>query len=269
VGEIISDVSFGVSSRRIDLRKTIQALDERVTLGYHTYPNIPLNALVDALLARSFPARCPLPVKPHAYPKGLKADDAEIAPDDIARAVNDLMAEMRRFPIASDMGDCLFTAMDIDNTSLVAPAYYASMGFGVPAGLGLQVACGERPLILVGDGAFQMTGAELGNCARYGWDPIVIVFNNASWEMLRAFQPESRFNDLADLNYADFARGLGGNGMRVRTRRELRDALRKAAATRGRFQLIDVAMPRGVVSSTLRRFVEGLKRPSPVSAARS
>ena len=95
------------------------------------------------------------------------------------------------------------------------------MGFGVPAGLGVQAATGERPLILVGDGAFQMTGWELGNCRRYGWDPIVIVFNNASWEMLRTFQPESRFNDLDDWNFAEVAPALGGDGVRVRTRREL------------------------------------------------
>ena len=54
------------------------------------------------------------------------------------------------------------------------------MGFGVPAGLGVQAATGRRPLVLLGDGAFQMTGWELGNCRRYGWDPIVLVFNNRS-----------------------------------------------------------------------------------------
>jgi indolepyruvate decarboxylase len=263
VGEIISDVSFGVSSRRIDLRKTIQALDGRVTLGYHTYESIPLDSLVDALLGRRFAARRAPAVAAHAYARHLPVDDSAIAPDDIARAVNDLMADVRRFPIASDMGDCLFTAMDIDNTSLVAPAFYASMGFGVPAGLGLQVASGERPLILVGDGAFQMTGAELGNCSRYGWDPIVIVFNNSGWEMLRAFQPQARFNDLADWRYAELAASLGGVGTRVRTRRELADALRKAAANRGRFQLIDVVMARGARSHTLKRFVEGILRNAP------
>ena len=40
-------------------------------------------------------------------------------------------------PIAADMGDCLFTAMEIANAPLVAPGYYAGMGFGVPAGLGV------------------------------------------------------------------------------------------------------------------------------------
>jgi indolepyruvate decarboxylase len=91
-----------------------------------------------------------------------------------------------------------------------------------------------------------MTGWELGNCRRYGWDPIVIVFNNASWEMLRTFQPESAFNDLDDWRFADMAAGLGGEGVRV--------------TTRGRFQLIEAMIARGVLSSTLSRFVNAVKR---------
>jgi indolepyruvate decarboxylase len=134
------------------------------------------------------------------------------------------------------------------------------MGFGVPAGLGLQAATGQRPLILVGDGAFQMTGWELGNCQRYGWDPIVLVFNNASWEMLRTFQPESSFNDLSHWGFAEMAGGMGGDGVRVNTRAELKAALEQAMATRGRFQLIDITIPSGVLSQTLARFVAGVKR---------
>ena len=136
-------------------------------------------------------------------------------------------------PMTADMGDCLFTAMEIENTALAAPGYYAGMGFGVPAGIGVAAATGERPLILVGDGAFQMTGWELGNCRRYGLDPIVVLFNNCSWEMLRVFQPESKFNDLSDWNFAAIAPSLGGHGERVTTRRELRDALEAAVARRG------------------------------------
>ena len=260
LGVIISDTNFGVSARKIDLRHTIRAQDGAVTLGHHTYASLPLAALVDALLAR-IPARAaPAPGVAIAYPRGLVADDASLRPADIACAINDLMAARGRMPIATDVGDCLFTAMDIDHTSLVAPGYYASMGFGVPAGLGVQAASGERPLILVGDGAFQMTGWELGNCRKYGWDPIVIVLNNASWEMLRTFQPESRFNDLDDWNFAAVAPALGGDGVRVRTRREFKAALDAALAARGRFQLIEAMIPRGVLSDTLARFVAGVKR---------
>ncbi|WP_332674816.1 indolepyruvate/phenylpyruvate decarboxylase [Aromatoleum sp.] len=260
LGVIISDTNFGVSSRQIDLRKTIQALDQRVSLGYHTYADIPLDAFVDALLERAAePARA-VPVERRSYPRGLKADAEPITPNDIAIAINDLMDAHGRMPIAADTGDCLFTAMDIEPTALVASAYYATMGFGVPAGLGLQAASGQRPLILVGDGAFQMTGWELGNCRRYGWDPIVLILNNSSWEMLRTFQPESEFNNLDDWGFASMAAGLGGDGLRVRTRAELRDALEHAIATRGRFQLIEAMIPRGVLSDTLARFVAGVKR---------
>jgi indolepyruvate decarboxylase len=129
----------------------------------------------------------------------------------------------------------------------------------VPAGLGAAAATGERPLILVGDGAFQMTGFELGNCRRYGWDPIVIVFNNMSWEMLRVFQPESRFNDLDDWGFARLADALGGRGTRVTTRAELAGALTAAYSSRGRFQLIEAILPRGTTSDTLARFVNGVK----------
>ncbi len=264
LGEIICDTNFAVSETKIDMRKTIQALDGRVTIGYHTYDDLPLAALVQRMLERLHVHEQAFPVAAQSFPRGLPADDESITPTDIATAVNDLMAQHGKMPIASDMGDCLFTAMEIEHTALVAPGYYATMGFGVPAGLGLQAATAERPLILVGDGAFQMTGWELGNCQRYGWDPIVLLFNNASWEMLRTFQPESSFNDLGHWGFAEMAAGMGGDGVRVNTRRELKAALDKAMATRGRFQLIDITIPRGVLSETLARFVAGVKRLSSV-----
>lgn len=267
LGVILSDTNFAVSEKRIDIRKAIVACDGEVHLGYHVYPEIPLAALVEALLARPPARRSPMQVARAVYPRGLIADDAAVTPKDIATAVNDLMAQHGKFPIASDVGDCLFTAMDIEHTALVAPGYYATMGFGIPAGLGLQAATGQRPLILVGDGAFQMTGWELGNCRRYGWDPIVLVFNNASWEMLRTFQPESRFNDLDTWEFAEMAPGLGGEGRRVHTRRELKAALDHAFANRGCFQLIEIMIARGVLSETLQRFVAGVRRLSAATHA--
>jgi len=217
---------------------------------------------VDALLERARPALNVPVFSPCAavYPRILQADDEAISPSDIARAVNDAMDKHGLMPIASDIGDCLFSALDMENTALVAPGYYATMGYGVPAGMGLQASGGPRPLVLVGDGAFQMTGWELGNCQRYGWDPIVIVFNNCSWEMLRTFAPQATFTDLSDWRFADMAAPLGGDGYRVSTRRELGSALAAALETRGRFQLIEAMIPRGVLSETLAAFVAGVRR---------
>ncbi len=260
LGVIVSDTNFGVSAHQVDYRRSIHAFDGRVTLGFHVYPKIPLEALVDALLQRVQGSDPATRATRHAYSTGLIADQATVGPSDIACAVNDLFAAEGMMPIAADAGDCLFAALEIEPTALAAPGYYASMGFGVPAGLGIQANTGLRPLILVGDGAFQMTGWELGNCQRYGWDPIVIVFNNQSWEMLRVFQPESAFNNLSDWNFAQLAAGLGGEGVRVATRASLQAALRGAFTRRGRFQLIEVMIPRGAISGTLQRFVTGLRR---------
>lgn len=260
LGVILSDTNLGVSTQSLATRNIIHAEDEQVRLGYRSYSNIPLSALIDGIIERLPTRHAEQALKAEAYPTGLQADDESIEPTDIARAVNDLMNSYSRMPIASDMGDCLFTALDIENTELVAPGYYATMGYGIPAGLGVQAATGRRPLILVGDGAFQMTGWELGNCRRYGWNPIVLLFNNTSWEMLRTFQPESSFNDLDDWQYAAQAAALGGKGKRVVSRRELSSALNEAVNYTETFYLIEIMLERGVLSNTLRRFAEGVRR---------
>ncbi len=260
LGVIVCDTNFAVSEKSIDMRKTILAFDAEVSIGHHTYSQVPMAALVDHMLLRLEASQRRATVARQAYPRDLEADGGQVTPRDIATAVNDLMATHGRMPMACDVGDCLFTAMDIEHTALVAPGYYATMGFGIPAGLGLQAETGQRPLILVGDGAFQMTGWELGNGRRYGWDPIVLVLNNASWGMLRTFQPESQFTDLDEWDFSAMAAGMGGDGVRVRTRAQLKAALDRAMATRGRFQLIEIMLERGVLSPALERFVAGVKR---------
>ncbi|MBR0734570.1 indolepyruvate/phenylpyruvate decarboxylase [Bradyrhizobium japonicum] len=271
LGVIVSDTNFALSQRQLDAQRTMLAVGREVRVGHHVYRNVPIGYLVDELVRRAprrnKPAGRKRLVLP--YPRGLAADDRPIAPSDVAAAINDLFDRHGKMPMAADMGDCLFVAMEIDNTALAAPGYYAGMGFGVPAGIGVAVATQRRPLVLVGDGAFQMTGWELGNCRRYDLDPIVVLLNNRSWEMLRAFQPESAFNDLDDWHFAKIAPALGGTGERVTTRREFAAALERAVQNRGRFALIEVMLPRGRTSDTLARFVAGFKAvraPAPADA---
>ncbi len=261
LGVILCDTNFGVSQQQIDMRFAIHAFDGAVRLGHHVYPGVSLEALVDALLKRGKRLGDAATVAA-TYPTGLKADAQPIRPIDIATAVNDLYRRHGAMPIASDMGDCLFTAMDIAHTAIVAPGYYATMGPGIPFGLGLEAASGRRPLILVGDGAFQMTGWELGNCRRYGWNPIVLVFNNTAWGMLKAFQKDVGYNDLDDWKFAEMASGLGGKGVRVATRKALAAALEEAVADASQFRLIEIMIPRGELSRTLERFTGAIAKKS-------
>jgi len=164
-GVIVSDTNFGVSEGRIDVRNCVLAADRAVTMGFHRYGNVPLAALVDELVRRVADRPLRSAGRAQQYPRGLVADEAPIAPLDIARAVNDLFARSGGCPWRAIRGIACSRRSKSRTPSSWPPGYLRHHGFGVPAGLGVQAATGQRPVILVGDGAFQMTGWELGNCA--------------------------------------------------------------------------------------------------------
>ncbi len=258
LGVILSDTNLGVPAHRLDLRRVIHAFNGEVRVAHHVYPHLPLRDLVIELSKLDIRRELNLLPKTTVARRRFLADGRPVEPSDIAAAINEFFLRHGSMPLACDIGDSLFVSLEIDYVDLVAQGYYASMGFAVPAALGIQAASGKRPLVLVGDGAFQMTGWELGNCQRYGLDPIVVVLNNRSWEMLRVFDPDAHFNDLSDWHFADMAPSLGGIGCRVRTRAELEAALEAAWKARGKFQIVEVMLDRGATSDSLRRFVVAL-----------
>jgi indolepyruvate decarboxylase len=133
------------------------------------------------------------------------------------------------------------------------------MGFAIPAALGVQIASGRRPLVLVGDGAFQMTGPEIAHAPAYGCDPIVVLFNNSRWEMLQAFFPDATYNSTVTWPFARLAEIWGGRGLEIRSPRQLRDGLDRAWQE-DRFTLLEVALQPGDISPILQGFVAAFKR---------
>ena len=114
-------------------------------------------------------------------------------------------------------------------TEYLSPAYYTSMGFAVPAALGAMVARPKlRPIVLVGDGAFQMTGMELSSIVRNGFCPVVIVLDNEGYGTERMLLPgDHPFNDVRPWHYSKLPEVLGaGKGYEVRTRGRLRPSPR-------------------------------------------
>lgn len=118
----------------------------------------------------------------------------------------------------------------------------ATMGPGVPYGIGAKFAHPDRPVIVfAGDGAMQMNGmAELITIKRYWqeWgDPRLIVailhnndLNQVTWEM-RAMANSPKFaesQNLPDIDFAGFAASLGLNAMAIKDPDELSDAWRSA-----------------------------------------
>jgi indolepyruvate decarboxylase len=109
---------------------------------------------------------------------------------------------------------------------------------------------------MVGDGAFQMTGMELLTARRLGLNPIVILLNNGVYGSLRAMgHQDSSFVNIANLDYAEFARVLGGQGFAVETGQQLREALRTARQL-DTFSILDVRLAPDDVSPALARLGE-------------
>ena len=135
------------------------------------------------------------------------------------------------------------------------------MGFAVPASIGAQLARPKlRPLVLVGDGAFQMTGMELATVVRYGLNPIVVVLNNRGYGTERHMQ-DGPYNDLSFWRYHRIPEVLGaGRGFLVRTESELDHALRAAEAHDDSFCLLDVQLEPRDQSPALQRLAARLAK---------
>ena len=103
-------------------------------------------------------------------------------------------------------------------------------------------------MLLIGDGAAQLTVQELGTFAREGLAPVVVVVNNDGYTVERAIHGESAYyNDIAGWRWTDLPRVLGAHNalaVRVSTYGELDDALSAAAAAQDQMVLIEAVLPR-------------------------
>ncbi len=264
LGERISDTGLGISADFIKPATTLVCALRGVFIGHHRYEGTPLDRLLPKLLELASPGQHVVPSA--AQGRSISAEVLEPFNEDEPLRVRHVIACLNRFlathadiPVVADTGDALFATVDIRSRWCVAPAYYATMGFAIPAAIGVEIASGHRPLILVGDGAFQMTGMEISNCPRLGLKPIVIVFKNERWQMLQAFVPEARYNQIVSWPFAKLADLWGGFGFTARTPGEFHTAL-DAAWKGDRFALIEAILDPDDMSPILRGFVEGFKK---------
>ena len=129
---------------------------------------------------------------------------------------------------------------------------FASIGYGVPGGIGAQVAAGSkrRVVALTGDGGFNMSLGELETARRLRANFVVVVFNNAASGYVKALQHavygpgNYQASDLLELNYADIAKGFGCLGIHVSDPGKLNAALREGLANTSTPTVIDCIVTR-------------------------
>ena len=130
------------------------------------------------------------------------------------------------------------------------PHGWAGLGFAFPAGLGAKVGKPESPVVCVtGDGGFQYNFQELATAAQYDIHPVILMFNDNAWGVLKKYQ-EDRFGDrlfATDLVNPDFGKlfeSYGFDSTKATTVDELTRALDKALHS-GKTHLVEVMIPDG------------------------
>jgi indolepyruvate decarboxylase len=264
LGTLPTDINLGIYTADIDPARCIDANRDRLGIGLHTFERVRLADFVAGLARADLPRRT---ISDHPRPPAIAGEPAGTADDPVT--VASLFRRLGTFLtdgmiVLADPGDALFAAIDLpvyEARDFLAPAFYASLGFAVPAAIGAQLAHpDERPLVLVGDGAFQMTGMELSTCARYGLDPIVIVLNNAGYTTERLII-DGAFNDIQRWDYSKLPEVIGaGRAHRVETLGDLDRALADARRHDGQFVLLDVRLDKRDVSPALRRLGASLQQ---------
>jgi acetolactate synthase-1/2/3 large subunit len=132
----------------------------------------------------------------------------------------------------------------------IADRGLASIGYGLPGGIGAQLAASDRPVVAItGDGGFNMTLGEIETARRVGANLTVVVVNNAASGYVKALQHAMfarryQSSDLVEMNYAEIARAMGCRGLRVEDPGALAPALMTGIAERDRPTVIDVVVTR-------------------------
>jgi indolepyruvate decarboxylase len=263
LGVFLSDVNLGIFTARLDQARIINATSERLSIRYHSYDGIGLGDFLPALIAarpnRRASGDVPHPPTP---PECFPVPDKPLTVRYLFERLNQFLDDSTA--VLADTGDAMFAGIDMTihcASEFSSCAYYMSLGYAVPAAIGVQLARPDlRPLVIVGDGAFQMTGMELSTVARFGLTPIVVVLNNGGYGTERPML-DGRFNDILNWRYSDIPRVLeAGRGYEVSTEDELEEALLAARADRDTFHVIEVRLAPDDRSEALHRLTAALAK---------
>jgi indolepyruvate decarboxylase len=262
LGTLLTDLDLGIFTAKLDAAKSIYATTHELRISHHHFHHVLLEDFLRALVAaKPKAAKRTLPPGPAAAqePFTLEAD-APITTTRLVRRLDESLDD--KTIVVADVGDALFASSELvirGQTEFLSPAYYTSMGFAMPAALGAKMAQPDhRVIVLVGDGAFQMTGMELSTIVRRGLPVIVIVLDNKGYGTERVIH-EGSFNDINPWRYELLPQVLGGGtGYEVRTEGEFDAALTKALADDKGMSLIRVHIGVDDRSVTLDRIGKGL-----------
>lgn len=169
--------------------------------------------------------------------------------------------------ILVDQGTVAFGAAALslpDGAEVVLQPLWGSIGYSLPAAFGAQTACPDRRVILIiGDGAAQLTIQEMGSMLRDGQAPVILLLNNDGYTVERAIHGAAqRYNDIASWNWTQIPPALNAAQQaecwRVTQAIQLAEVLERLARPQ-RLSFIEVMLPKADLPELLRTVTRALE----------
>jgi TPP-dependent 2-oxoacid decarboxylase len=252
-GVVFTDMVSGFFSQRIDPTRTIDVGVQQSTVGNHVFAPVDMEAALDALT--SILTR-----------RGITSPPVASTSDDLPAEMPDRDQPLSqkvlwdRFCHALTPGNVVLADQGTSfygmathrlprGVTFIGQPLWGSIGYTLPATLGAGLAHRDRrPVLLIGDGAAQLTVQELGTFSREGLSPVIVVVNNDGYTVERMIHGKTApYNDIVSWSWADIPTALGVTNhltFRAQTYGELDDAFVGAASHRDRMVLIEAVVPR-------------------------
>jgi len=255
-GVVFTDMVSGFFSQHIDAARTIDLGQYQSTVAGEVFAPLEMGAALEALaeiLVRRGISSPPVTSPPDQEPDTGAEAHARDQPltqqmvwDRLCRALTPGNV------VLADQGTSFYGMADHrlpTGVTFIGQPLWGSIGYTLPAALGAGVAHPDRrTVLLIGDGAAQLTVQELGTFFREGLSPVIVVVNNDGYTVERAIHGETApYNDIVSWSWTDIPKALGVTNhlaFRAQTWGELDDALTSAAEHQDRMVFVEVVLPR-------------------------
>jgi indolepyruvate decarboxylase len=262
LGAWMTDLDTGLFSINLDNRRMITVGGGEIRIGSHFYHQVQLGDFIRELTRvvqprsylASHPAESYRPKQPFT-----PEPSCELTAIRLYECLNYYLDD--HMILLSEPGDafCATPEFHIEEAeNFIVQSYYCSIGFCTPAALGVALARpGKRPVVLTGDGAFQMTAQEISTLIRERCPAVVVLINNDGYLIERKLHKDGHYNDIQMWQYANlpgmFGDGSFVTGIKASTEEELEQAIKTAIRETDKLVFIEACIPNRDCSKGLER----------------
>lgn len=258
-GVMLTDMALSFRPAKFQKRQVVSCTINGLRIKNHSFVDVQFKDFCDALFKTEIVCiKSELKFPPKEKIEFVPEPDTKITTARMFQKINSMLT--KQMAIVADIGDSLFGASDLivhHRNHFLSPAFYTSMGTAIPGALGVQTAKPDvRSIVIVGDGAFQMSMTELSTIVDRGLNPIVFVLNNHGYMTERFLKP-GNFNNIREWAYHEVGHIFGGEGALVTTEEELEAAVKVALDSKTLF-VLNVSVGGDDYSPALKRMTGAL-----------